>query len=277
MSEHRLEHLDLCAEWALGTLSADDRRKLDEHLAGGCVECEAALADFSAATVLLAASAPATSPSPRFRERVISAVRASTDAAPRPVAAPPVSGPWRDVTGERRARPAWTTWVPLAAAAALAIATGLLWMQVQKLDGQLRAEQGRLAQSEQKRLEQEKWNEVLNAPEARVSVLAPTTDGDPRLRARATYDPATRRAVVVFENFQKPTARDYQLWVIKDGSPASLGVIQTDADGRAVLRLENVGDSFALSAFAVSLEPEGGSPNPAAPTGPVVMLGKLSS
>ena len=59
MSEHRLEHLDLCAEWALGTLSPEDRRKLDEHLAGGCVECEAALADFSAASVLLAASAPA--------------------------------------------------------------------------------------------------------------------------------------------------------------------------------------------------------------------------
>ena len=34
---------------------------------------------------------------------------------------------------------------------------------------------------------------------------------------------------------------------------------------------------LALSAFAVSIEPEGGSPNAAAPSGPVVMLGKLSS
>jgi anti-sigma-K factor RskA len=148
-------------------------------------------------------------------------------------------------------------------------------MQVQRLGGELRADRAKLSESEQQLAEQEKWNEVLRAPQARVSVLEATTDGDPRLRARATYDPATKRAVVVFENFQKPTARDYQLWVIKDGVPASLGVIQADADGRAVLHLEDVGDSFALSAFAVSLEPEGGSPSPA-PTGPVVMLGKLS-
>jgi anti-sigma-K factor RskA len=149
VSEHRLEHLDLCAEWALGTLSPDDKRRLEEHLAGGCVECEAALADFSAATVLLGASAPPATPSPRLRERVMAAARASTDGAGRAPA--PVPGPWRDVTdaSERRGRSAWTTWVPLAAAAALAITTAVLWMQVQRLGGELRADRAKLSESEQ--------------------------------------------------------------------------------------------------------------------------------
>ena len=187
----------------------------------------------------------------------------------------------RDVsTGGRvvefRPRPAWTVWAPLAAAAALAITTGVLWMRTQALSTDLGASRGQIAKLEQQRAEEQKWAQVLSAPAARVSVLEPTTDGDPRMRARATYDPATKRAVVVFENFIKPNARDYELWVIRSGAPASLGLITADTQGHATMHLENVVDSFALSAFAVSIEPEGGSLNPAAPSGPVVMLGKLS-
>jgi anti-sigma-K factor RskA len=55
----------------------------------------------------------------------------------------------------------------------------------------------------------------------------------------------------------------------------NLGVIATDETGHAVLHLKDAGDPGTLAAFAVSLEPSGGSPNPAAPSGPVVMLGKL--
>ena len=95
MSEHRDEHIDLCAAQALGTLSDEDRRRLEAHLAEGCRECEAALADFSAATVMLAASAPAAEPSPGLRQRVLAAVEAER-AASRGIAdgspAPPADG-----------------------------------------------------------------------------------------------------------------------------------------------------------------------------------------
>jgi anti-sigma-K factor RskA len=108
-------------------------------------------------------------------------------------------------------------------------------------------------------------------------VLEITPQGERALRARATYDPATRSAVVVFENLKAPSGRDYQLWALHGATPRSLGVIKTDARGRAVMRLDNAGNPATLAAFAVSLEPAGGSRNPAGPSGPVVMLGKLSS
>jgi anti-sigma-K factor RskA len=56
---------------------------------------------------------------------------------------------------------------------------------------------------------------------------------------------------------------------------ASLGLIKADAQGRATVRLENLGAQGTLGGFAISLEPEGGSPNPRAPSGPVVMAGKF--
>jgi anti-sigma factor RsiW len=75
VSEHREEHLDLCAAYALGTLDEAGRRELEAHLAEGCPQCEAALADFGAATVLLAASSARVEPSPALKGKVMAAIR----------------------------------------------------------------------------------------------------------------------------------------------------------------------------------------------------------
>jgi anti-sigma-K factor RskA len=81
--------------------------------------------------------------------------------------------------------------------------------------------------------------------------------------------------VVVLEHSTPPAGRDYELWMIRDGKPRSLGVVRPDEHGDAVVRLEDVGDAATLAAFALSLEPTGGAPTDDAPTGPVVAVGAL--
>jgi anti-sigma-K factor RskA len=66
------------------------------------------------------------------------------------------------------------------------------------------------------------------------------------------------------------------LWLVQDslGAPKSLGVID---DPHAMVRPTLAGynpEVIKSATFAVSLEPEGGSPT-GAPTGPVVFAGKL--
>ncbi|HYM82118.1 MAG TPA: anti-sigma factor [Candidatus Limnocylindria bacterium] len=270
MSQHREEHLDLCAAYALGSLDEADRRLLEAHLEQGCAQCEAALADFSAATVLLAASAPAARPSAELKRRVMAAVRSDG-----PEAAPAPEG--RRLVLERPRR-AMLSWAWAAVAAALVIATAISWNTASRLRTELEAKRSQMTELEQRLADEQRWAAVLSAPQARVVELATTPQGTPDLKARVTYDPATQRAVVVFENFRAPTGHDYELWAIRGATPApaSLGLVKADDTGHAVLRLENVGDPATLGAFAVSLEPAGGSPNPAAPSGPVVMLGKVS-
>ena len=273
MSEHREEHLDLCAAYALGSLDEADRKRLDEHLAGGCRVCEAALGDFSAATVLLAASTPPVRPPAALRERVLAAVAAA--GAPDLAEAPKPTDARGRVVALKPRRPSPWVWTWAAAAAALAVTSALLWNEASQLRARIETSNRQLGELTSRLSEQQRLNEVLSAPGARVAVLELTPAGAQALRARATYDPTTRNAVVVFENFTPPSGHDYELWAIRGASPASLGVIQVDEAGRAVVRLENVGDPTTLNAFAVSLEPKGGSPNPTAPSGPVVMLGKL--
>jgi anti-sigma-K factor RskA len=274
VSEHRDEHLDLCAGYALGSLDAADRQRLEAHLAEGCRVCEAALADFSAATVTLAASAPPAQPSPALRARVLSAVRggAAPEVRERPA---PVRG--RVIEMRPRRQTVGFAWVWAAAAAALTIATAVSWNAAGRLRQELETTRGKLVQAQRELDEERRWAAVMNAPDARVAELTMTPAGIATLRARAIYDPRTRSAVLVFENVTAPSGKDYQLWALQGAGVASLGLIKPDASGHAILRLENVGDPQSLAGFAVSLEPAGGSPNPTAPTGPVVMAGKFGA
>ncbi len=280
MSQHREEHIDLCAAYALGSIEDADRKRLEAHLAEGCAECTAALGDFGSAVTLIAASAPTAMPRPELKRRVLSLAAAESGSkATRDGRAHETGPDGRRVVElrPRRAAPPVALWALTAAAAAFAIAAGVTWNGAQRLERELRANRAQVDQLRQRLFEEQQWSNVLNAPGARVAQLAPTPEGAPELRARATFDPATRRAVVVFDHATAPAGHDYELWAINAAGPASLGVVKPDPHGRAVLRLENVADPAVLGAFAVSLEPVGGSPNRNAPSGPVVAVGRLGS
>ncbi len=121
--------------------------------------------------------------------------------------------------------------------------------------------------------EERGWAGVVSSPGARTASFVLTPAGDPTLRARATIDPSSRRALLVFENFKKQDGHDYELWALRGNTPFALGLVRGDESGHAVLRIADVGDPSGLTAFAISLEQEGGAA--ADPIGPIVMIGSL--
>jgi anti-sigma-K factor RskA len=319
MTEHREEHLELCAAYAVGNIDPADRQRLTEHLGQGCDDCEAALADYGAAALLLAASAPMATPSPGLRERVMAAAGAedrmaavADDAvppaampvppraaaatetppphAPRPVTAPLAPAPPRPASSPRRslALPRSRSlslsispggWV--AVAAGLGVIVLILLITIINLAGALGAARREVNSNLDAlgaintRLEDtRRWSDVMSAPAARSASLAPTADGGVLGRARAIYDPSTRRAVIVFDGLRSPQGKVFELWSIANSGPTSLGLIQTDSFGRAIVHIDDAGDPNELNSFAVSIEGPGGSANRHVP-GPVVMLGRI--
>jgi anti-sigma-K factor RskA len=252
VSAHRDEHLDLCAGWALGCLDEDDRLRLEEHLEGGCGACETALAEFSANTVLLARSAPARPPSRSLRDRVLIAAGSSRPgtAGSQPERVAPIP----------MAVPRGQLWFATAAAAALLVFAGLQFDRADRLGQQL--------------AEQRQWSALALAPGVRVAEFTLTPAGA-ALEGRALYDPRTHSAMLMFEHAGAPAGHDYEVWAIRGGTPAALGVLHADPAGHALLKVADAGEPASLAAFAVSLEPPGGSPHHDRPTGPVVLLGKL--
>ena len=115
---------------------------------------------------------------------------------------------------------------------------------------------------------------VSPAPVARpapplIAVFTPK-DGEP---FGAVFDPATRE-VRLNGSVRTPARRVAELWAIGgDGVPHAAGLLPRDGGGRLVLARD-----LAIAAgttLAISIEPIGGSPEPA-PTGPVVATGKLA-
>jgi len=280
VSAHRDEHLDLVAARALGSIGEADRMELERHLADGCPECERAMLEFAQGVERLAASAPPASPSPRVRAALLEQVRAEAAASPRPAAAPAATAPTeprRVIELPRRPRPTWPAWAFAAAAAIFAVSTIAMWRAGEALRAELHTARDRVAKAELDLAVERAWSAVATSPGARVVDLAPLQGGVPTPQVRATYDPSSRRAIVSFNNLVTPSGSDFELWAILPDGPKSLGVVRGDATGHAEVRVPDAGDPKALSAFAISLEKEGGSPDPRKPAGPVILAGAIKS
>jgi anti-sigma-K factor RskA len=268
--EHRTEYLELCAGYVVGSLDPADREALEAHLAEGCAICEGEIRHLSGAATLLAVTSPARQAPPALKARVMAAVEADAKAFRPERQAPPLR-----IEPPARRRPAYATWGLAMAAALIAVVGVLEWRANQDLKKQVAETRAALDQLRRESEEEHRWAEVPMAPLAVSVDLAPTPDAPGKIAARITYDPVSRRAVVVCTNFTPPAGRDYELWAIRDTGPASLGVIHADASGRSVVRLPDAGAPGSLGAFAVSLENQGGAPTKTAPAGPVVMLGRI--
>jgi len=262
VTTHRDEFLELCAGYALGNLTEPEQRTLEAHLEEGCPTCEVEIDRLGRGVWAFAAATPRLLEPLSLRTRVLAAVRTQ------PGRRAPIALP------RRRVAPV-IAWVSAAAAVVIAGFGVTEWRAASRLERDLAAAQDEVSRLRQEILSEREWAAVAEAPQARVIELKPTPAGSPRLRARVTYDPVSRRAVVACSDFGPPPGKDYQLWAITQGGPASLGLVKADSSGRAVIRLPNAGDPFTLAAFAVSLEQAGGAPTPTAPAGPVVMMGKI--
>jgi anti-sigma-K factor RskA len=90
-----------------------------------------------------------------------------------------------------------------------------------------------------------------------------------------SFDFAKRTVLVRAVGAERQSGKSYELWLVSDKlqSPRSLGVIGEEPFTRRAL-----GDfdpvTINRATYAVSLEPQGGSPT-GAPTGPVLFAGKL--
>jgi anti-sigma-K factor RskA len=91
-----------------------------------------------------------------------------------------------------------------------------------------------------------------------------------------TVDLAARSLTVRRVAAEEHADKSYELWLVSDRYPAprSLGLIGAGEFTRAATLASFEPDTISAATFAVSLEPEGGSPT-GAPTGPVLFSGKL--
>jgi anti-sigma-K factor RskA len=219
----------LTGAYAMDALDELERARFEQHLSG-CEDCRAEVAELRETAALLAETV-ATEPPPALRESVLAGI---SQVRPLP---PEVARP---------AEPsAWRSWVPLLVAAALAIFVGIGAMIVQPWADD-DSGRGDLTTAEQ----------VLRADDAQEV----TVDLGAAGRATVVRSKSVDRAVIVTEDMAAaPSGKAYELWFqtpAEDMVPA--GMMPEGPDHTMVLE----GPAADAIAVGITVEPEGGSPEP---------------
>ena len=273
------------AAYVLGILEPGEWQAFEAHLAEPIAHqgCHEALAEAYETTALLGAALPPLEPGPQVwqaieREIGVAPVR---DATRKPSATrPPAAAPAR-----RSRRSEIVAWTLAAAAAVAAFVFGMEYRISQRTlasterelelagatdrDKQICLRE--LATARVSLREKEAALSLIGAPGTQLVQLAP--QGGETFHASALLNPDEKSGMVLTTALKPLEGKDYQLWLIRGDEKISGGVLRTDPSGATLARIsDQVLAGGRPDAFAVTIEPQGGMPQP---TGPIILLGKV--
>jgi len=258
----RPEDFDL---YALGVLEGEEKAAIESHVPT-CADCAAKLAEARGRIALLAFLAPRAEPSPAVREKLLRQIHASAEGA-----------------GARRAQGAaeperaggffgrWWAAILVPVGIALAIATIFLWSENARLTRELAQQRANL-EDQKKQLDEVRHMAALLEAKDTMTVALASQPGMAKGDVRVMYNAKMGMAVCDGWVEPAPANKSYQLWLVPmEGKPISAGVI--DHGGPINPWMMKLPQGMPAKAFAVTLEPEGGMPQP---TGPMVLVGPVS-
>lgn len=215
----------LTGAYALDAVDDIERARFEQHL-DECEDCRAEVGSLREAAGLLAETS-AVAPPPSLRDSVLSGI-----SQVRPL--PPVV---------ERTRVVNRRWFPLLVAAAVVAILGVgaaLWQPWAP------SEDSSLTAAER----------VLTAPDAQSVAVDLGEAG----RATVTRSESVGKAVITTEDMAPaPAGKVFELWLQDDeGAMIPAGLMPPGEDNQVVLE----GDAAAATAVGITVEPEGGSPEP---------------
>jgi anti-sigma-K factor RskA len=260
---------DLAAAYALGALEPEEARRFEAYLAGS-PEAQRDVAEFREAAALLALGEADAFPGPELRDRVLARVGREKTRA--------ISGGAQP--GQRRIP--WVMWGALAASLVLAVGLGLEVVSQRQDLADLRGEvatggqllfkrEQQLKEREQQLRQREATLNAIMEPSVEMYQLTASGDAEPGIQLFWNRE----KNVAIVHGFRLkpvPTGQAYQLWFIEDGKPVPSVTFKPEPSGHAKVEDVKVPTQGKLSAAAITVEPEGGSPQP---TSPILLVGSL--
>jgi anti-sigma-K factor RskA len=239
---------ELIESYVFGSLEDAEVVALEKHLDSGCEACLARLREAGDVSTRLAEALPQHSPPARVRDKVFAAIGAE-------------GGPQRATASGSRA--GWTASAVMAAALAVIIFwTSSLQRQLVTLRGDLDTAHQEVVRLHDDMTAYQAAARLLGKPCTQLVDLA-GVNPNPQASGRVMLHPHEQEGVVyVYQLPPTPEGMEYQLWLMRDGAPRSVGVFSVADDGTAVFRMQSVPDPLSIAEFRVTIEPYGGVEEP---------------
>ncbi len=272
----REEFNQLSSAYALGCLTGDEIQLFETYLATASAEEKEILTELVATASLLPIGLEKTNPPAAIKRQLMQKINLSARAQE--------AVRHRIDSAEQLPRQT-RNWIPWGIAASLAM-VGVFSFFVFRLMGTIELQNERIVLVEQEKKEiairlvalrdeltrKDEQLKVLSAKQIHITMM----DGlkvNPVGYGKIIWDPEKGTAILQVSHLPAVALdKDYQLWVIKDKKPISAGVFAVNDTSSNFFKIQNmaVTDPKEIAAFAVTLEPKGGMPQP---TGDMYMMG----
>lgn len=256
---------ELCTGHVLNALSESEEREFQQLLAQADEEQLFLYHELKAAAAELATQQSGETPSPSVKQKIMEIAEGSSN------------------IGSKNATIHRMKWYRLAVAASvLFILTSIglvmyssnLWDEVQTKEAMISQQQSTIERLESEVQRKEELLTILEARDVDLVMMDGLADMSPNGYGKVVWDKEGGNALLQVANIPSvPIDKDYQLWFIVNGQPISAGVFAVDDPGRDnFFKIEQLQSSATNGAFAITMEPKGGMPEP---TGDMYLLGNM--
>ncbi|MBD0287633.1 MAG: anti-sigma factor [Bacteroidota bacterium] len=165
-------------------------------------------------------------------------------------------------------------WKIMAAASVILLAGALFWaftvntkyQQVRQANADLKRQ---LDQNTVQLSQLKADAQMMQKPGVKMAAMQGTPNA-PDALATVYWDTTTKDVYLMINNLPEPASdKQYQLWALINNQPVDLGVFEMRQE-KLLVKMKNVQNA---QAFAITLEPKGGSPTPT--TSAMYVVGKL--
>ncbi|MDR9418842.1 anti-sigma factor domain-containing protein [Gracilimonas sp.] len=256
---------ELCSGYVLNALDEQEEKEFQKLLAKADDDQLKILDDMKAVAAEMATLTSGGSPSPAVKDQIMAVTEEYQEREPK-------QAPVRKLT-----------WYKMAAAASIFFVLTSLGLALYNLSLQedIQSQQGLISEQQTtiERLETEVQRKeelltILEAREVDLVVMDGTEDMNPNGYGKVVWDKQSGQALLQVANLPSvPVDKDYQLWFIANGQPISAGVFAVqDPQRDNFFKIEQLQSSANEGAFAITMEPKGGVPQP---TGDMYLLGNM--
>lgn len=264
-TQHTDHFEELCAGYVLNALEADEHREFEELLQEASDEEWQTYYAIQSAANQIAFTTERAEPSEAVINRILRKVNTSKS----------VTGTLPADETESKSSGISRSVLAMAASFALLLVTLALVFYSFNLNSEINTQQAQITELKN---ENQRMEEMLSILEARTVdlVVMSGLEVNPSGYGKVIWDPEKKQALLQVSNMPAvPKGKAYQLWLIKNNKPTPAGVFAVNnTDKGSFFKVEQLADANQenANAFAITLEPEGGSKQP---TGDMYMLGNV--
>lgn len=267
---------ELCAGYVLNALEPEERKEFEEMLQEASDEEHELLYEMQSAANQIAFSVQENQAPEAVRARILEQVKSGSDEDEKTSRETDLSSGREESNNFNRA-----TFAIAASFALLLVTLSLVFYsfnlsaEISNKEEIIIEQQAQISELKNEVQQKEELLSILESREVDL-VMMSGMEVNPNGYGKIIWDSEKNRALLQVSNLPAvPSDKDYQLWIIKNNKPVSAGVFAVnDPKKDSFFKIEEMDASEqAADAFAVTMEPKGGMPQP---TGDMYLMGNMN-